>query len=93
MILRLIGGMFETLLTIIIANGAYTAYLNVNFKKPLHTPAVVVCRGRVQKIDGRKIYVKGTFEDKDGVILTEANGMWIAMGKNVGRSNVLGSKL
>jgi len=59
----------------------------------MFTPAVVVCRGRVAKVDGRKVYLKGSFEDKDGVILTEGDGMWIKMDKNVGMSNVLGSKL
>lgn len=56
----------------------------------MFTPAVVACRGRVAKVDGRKIYVKGSFEDKDGETLTEADGLWISMERSVGRSNVLG---
>jgi acyl-coenzyme A thioesterase PaaI-like protein len=66
--------------------------LTTTYRRPIFTPAVVVCRGRVFKREGRKIYVKGIFEDKDGKVYAEANGMWIMMEKNVGRSNVL-SKL
>lgn len=74
-------------------HGAYTASLNIKFKKPMFTPAIVVCRGRVVKKDGRKAYVTGSFEDKDGVVLTEAEGEWALMDRDVGRSNVPSSKL
>ena len=45
------------------------------------------------KKDGRKVYLKGSFEDKNGDILAEADGLWICMEKSVGRSNVRNSKL
>jgi len=73
--------------------GAYTATLDIKFKKPIFTPAIVVCRGRVVKKQGRKAFVIGSFEDKDGVVLTEAEGVWSLMNHNVGRSNVPSSKL
>ena len=73
--------------------GAYTASLDIKFKKPIFTPAIVVCRGRVVKKQGRKAFVIGSFEDKDGVVLTEAEGVWSLMDHNVGRSNVPSSKL
>lgn len=69
-------------------HGAYTAYLNVKFKKPMFTPAVVVCRGKVVKVEGRKMLLRGSFEDEGGNVLAEAEGLWIMMERSVGRSNV-----
>ncbi|KAH8687389.1 HotDog domain-containing protein [Tricladium varicosporioides] len=66
-------------------HGALTASLTVNFKKSLHTPAVVVCRGRVVKKEGKKLFLKGSFEDKDGNILAQADGIWILVEKEIGR--------
>jgi acyl-CoA thioesterase FadM len=62
--------------------------LNVSYKKTLITPSVVVVRGRVAKKDGRKLQMKGSFEDEKGEKIAEAEGLWIMMGKDVGRSNV-----
>jgi hypothetical protein len=59
----------------------------------MFTPAVVVCRGKVVKVDGRKIYAMGSFEDKEGNILAGADGMWIKMDRSVGRTEVRNSKL
>jgi acyl-CoA thioesterase FadM len=63
-------------------------YLNVQYKKPLLTPQVVIVRGRVEKIDGRKLYVKGRFEDKDGAAFSEADGMWVMIEKHSERSDI-----
>jgi len=59
----------------------------------MRTPAVVVCKGKVIKKEGKKIFVRGSFEDKDGVVLAEADGLWICMEKDIGRSNVRDVKL
>lgn len=46
------------------------------------------------KVDGRKVYLMGSFEDEKGEVLTEAEGLWIKMEKGIGRSNVrMDSKL
>jgi len=59
--------------------GAITAYLNVQWKKPLVTPAVTLCKGRVVKKEGRKVFVKGAFYDSEGAVLAEAEGLWILL--------------
>lgn len=56
---------------------AFTAYLNVKFKKPLYTPQVVMVRGQVKKVEGRKLFVKGSCEDMYGVPFAEADGLWV----------------
>ena len=60
-------------------HGAITAYLNVAWKKPLFTPSVTLCRGRVLKKEGRKVFVKGSFHDSEGSMLAEAEGLWILL--------------
>ena len=45
----------------------------------------MVCKGRVTEKKGRKITVKGSFEDKDGNVLAEADGIWITVDRDVGR--------
>jgi hypothetical protein len=40
------------------------------------------------KKEGRRLQMKGSFEDEKGEKITKAEGLWIMMGKNVGRSNV-----
>ena len=68
--------------------GAYTVNLNMSHQKTLITPSVVVVRGCVAKKEGRKLQMKGSFEDEKGETIAGAEGLWIMMGKNVGRSNV-----
>ncbi len=37
------------------------------------------------KKQGRKLSLKGSFEDKNGNILAEADGTWIMVNKDIGR--------
>jgi len=67
------------------AQGAYTVSLTLNFKKPLFTPSVILARGKVVKKEGRKLSLKGSFEDKDGNVLAEAEGTWIMVNRDIGR--------
>ena len=60
-------------------HGAATAYLNIQWKKPLTTPSIALCKGRVVKKEGRKVFVKGSFYDAEGNILADAQGMFILM--------------
>ncbi|KAK3390929.1 HotDog domain-containing protein [Podospora didyma] len=69
-------------------HGAYTVRFNTHFRKTVQTPQIVLVRGRVVKRDGRKLHVRGTIEDKDGNVLGEADGLWIMMAQNVGRSQL-----
>jgi acyl-CoA thioesterase FadM len=58
---------------------AFTAYLNVKFKKPLHTPQIVIVRGQIKKVEGRKLFLKGRCEDRDGMAFAEADGLWVTV--------------
>ncbi|KAI5854233.1 HotDog domain-containing protein [Tricharina praecox] len=75
------GGMVTTMLDISTAAAmntmAFTAYLNVTFKKPVPTPTVVLCRGKVVKREGRKIFVTATVEDGVGGVYAEGNALFI----------------
>lgn len=70
------------------ANGAYTVRFTTNYKRPIKTPQVLLSRGRVIKKEGRKLHVRGSIEDKDGNLMAEAEGLWICMPQNVGRSQL-----
>ncbi|KAG4437831.1 hypothetical protein IFR05_006677 [Cadophora sp. M221] len=67
------------------AQGAYTASLKVDFKKPLYTPSVVLVRGKVVKKEGRRLIVEGSFEDRDGNVLAVADGLWVMVNRDIGR--------
>ncbi|KAI0150398.1 HotDog domain-containing protein [Xylariaceae sp. FL1272] len=90
------GGMFPVLMDEVMGtaanfhapNGAYTASFTTEYRQAIQLPQVVLIRGRVTKKVGRKIYAHGTIEDKDGNILCEGHGMWLAMGKDIGRSQL-----
>jgi hypothetical protein len=45
----------------------------------------VVCRGRVVKKEGKKLHLRGSFQDKDGNILAESRGIWVMMQNDIGR--------
>ncbi|KAH7407284.1 HotDog domain-containing protein [Cadophora sp. MPI-SDFR-AT-0126] len=67
------------------AKGTYTVSLKVDFKKPLFTPSVVLVRGKVVKKEGKRLIVKGSFEDKHGNVLAVADGLWIMVNRDIGR--------
>jgi acyl-CoA thioesterase FadM len=69
---------------------AFTAYLNVKFKKPLHTPHVVMVRGQVKKVEGRKLFVKGSCEDMNGIPFAEADGLWVLVGPKKDQDSMSG---
>ncbi|KAI1267158.1 HotDog domain-containing protein [Xylariaceae sp. FL1019] len=90
------GGMFPVLMDEAMGtaaqaqapNGAYTVSLTTEYRQAIKLPQVVLIRGRVTKKAGRKIWAHGTIEDKDGNVLGEAHGMWLAIGKDPGRSQL-----
>lgn len=57
---------------------ARTAYLNVDFRRPVPVGTVVEFTTRVDNVDGRKRYLRGTISDGD-IILAEAAGLWIEL--------------
>jgi acyl-coenzyme A thioesterase THEM4 len=56
-----------------------TAYLKVDYKKPVRTPSKILCRAKVYKKEGRKMWVTGTIEDGEGTILTIAEGLFLVV--------------
>ncbi|KAF8852333.1 hypothetical protein BDZ45DRAFT_600065 [Acephala macrosclerotiorum] len=43
-----------------------TAYLKVDYRAPVRTPGVVLCRGWLEKKEGKKIWARGTVEVEGG---------------------------
>ncbi|KAK4227838.1 HotDog domain-containing protein [Podospora fimiseda] len=90
------GGLFGVLMDEVMGtaanfqseHGAYTARFTTMYKRPIKLPQAVLVRGRVVRKEGRKIFVRGCIEDKDGNVMAEAEGVWVAMEKNVGRSQL-----
>ncbi|KAI8629528.1 HotDog domain-containing protein [Xylariaceae sp. FL1651] len=90
------GGLFPLLMDEVMGtaanfqapHGAYTVTFTTDYRRAVQLPQVVLIRGRVTKKEGRKIYTRGTIEDKDGNIMCEGHGIWLAMSKNVGRSQL-----
>lgn len=56
---------------------AMTAYLNTTFIKPVPAPAAVLCRARVDKIDGRKVFLSAVLEDGGGNALAKAEALYV----------------
>lgn len=58
---------------------ALTAYLNIGYKKPVETPAVVLCRGWVERKEGKKVWGKATVEDGAGEVLATGDALFIVI--------------
>ncbi|CAG8660331.1 7391_t:CDS:2, partial [Cetraspora pellucida] len=61
-------------------NGA-TAYLHVNFRKPLGANQFVVGKSKVTKLEGRKGFVEGTLETLEGQTVVDGNALFISLKK------------
>jgi len=55
---------------------AFTASLTVNYVAPSPTLAVVEYRGRIDRVEGKKIFVSGEARH-DGTVVTTATGLFI----------------
>jgi acyl-coenzyme A thioesterase PaaI-like protein len=79
------GGAIATILDFIMGNSvhkcegmAMTAYLNLQYKKAISLNSFVQCEGKIERIEGKKIFVNGVIKSLDGSIVhTEADGLWI----------------
>ena len=82
------GGVAATLLDQALGNVAgihitpgkniFTAYLHVNYQKPLPTPSIIIIKSRLDpRSAGRKIYVRGTLEGEDGIVYNSAEAMFL----------------
>ncbi|KAK5943668.1 hypothetical protein PMZ80_004676 [Knufia obscura] len=55
----------------------YTANLNVTYRAPVPTPGEVLVKTWLVGRQGRKWYSKGQIVDREGVVLAEADGLWV----------------
>ena len=56
---------------------AVTAYLNINYQKPMSVDQDYVAVIEVDKIDGRKVYIKGQIVDKDNNVYTSMDTLYV----------------
>ncbi|OCK83288.1 hypothetical protein K432DRAFT_322512 [Lepidopterella palustris CBS 459.81] len=55
----------------------FTAYININYKKPVPTPSVVLCTAKIDKRVRNKLYVLGTVEDGNGTIYATSEALFV----------------
>ena len=56
----------------------YTAFLHINYKKPLPTPNVVMIKAKLDpKSRGRKSYISASIEDGNGTIFNTAEALFL----------------
>lgn len=49
----------------------------MTYKRPIPAPSTILCTAKVTRHDGRKIFMRATIEDGEGVVYTTADGMFI----------------
>ncbi|KAF2813849.1 uncharacterized protein BDZ99DRAFT_459602 [Mytilinidion resinicola] len=57
--------------------GLFTAYIKVNYKRPVPTPSVVLATARFEKKEGKKAWVVGTIEDGMGVVYATGEALFV----------------
>ena len=62
---------------------AVTAELTVRYLKPVMTPQVVCVVGRLVKVEGRKIWMRGSIEDHAGIELVRAECLYVQIGRHM----------
>ena len=62
-----------------------TAYLKVDYKRPVPTPTVVLCRAWVERTEGRKMFTVGTVEDGEGGVYAKGEALFIVIPKVTGQ--------
>ncbi|CCG84639.1 protein of unknown function [Taphrina deformans PYCC 5710] len=55
----------------------FTANLNVNYRKPIPAPGVVLCRASITAVQGRKRFIKCTVEGPDNVIYADSVALFL----------------
>lgn len=56
-----------------------TAYLNTSYKRPVRTPGVILARSWIEKIEGKKVWARGTIEDGQGNVLTTGEALFLTL--------------
>jgi thioesterase superfamily protein 4 len=83
------GGFVSVILDEMIGNAAeyekpsgkstMTAYLKVDYKKPVKTPGVVLTRSWLERREGRKMWGRGTIEDGTGNVLSTGEALFLVV--------------
>ena len=55
----------------------FTARLDTVYRRPVQTPGEVAVRTWLTRREGRKWWARGQIVDKEGVVLTESEGLWV----------------
>jgi thioesterase superfamily protein 4 len=53
--------------------------LNTTYKKPVPTPGALLCTAKVERQEGRKLYIRATIEDGAGTVYTTGEGLFIGV--------------
>ena len=56
-----------------------TASMTTNFRRPIETEKPMRAFGKVEKIEGRKFFVRGTIVDEEDNIMAEATGIFVTV--------------
>jgi acyl-coenzyme A thioesterase PaaI-like protein len=56
-----------------------TAYLHVEYRKITPIEAPLTARGRIDRIEDRKVFISATMTSADGALLTEATGLMVRL--------------
>jgi hypothetical protein len=72
-----VAAMFDELLGFVQMAPGFTAYLKVDYRAPTPLNRELALRGWIERITGRKRLIRGTCS-LDGVLLAEAEGLFIA---------------
>lgn len=51
--------------------------LNITYKRPIPTPGIILCTAKVERQDGRKLFVRATIEDGAGAVYTIGDALFI----------------
>lgn len=56
-----------------------TAYLHVDYRKITPIDEPLTAQGGIDRIEGRKVFIKATMTSSDGTLLTEASGLMVRL--------------
>lgn len=51
--------------------------LNTVYKKRIPVPGLVLCTAKIERQDGRKVYVRATIEDGEGTVYTTGESLFV----------------
>jgi len=60
-----------------LSSSTVTAYLNVQYLKPVKTPQTVLIVARCKEVKGRKYFMEAEVKDGEGNVLAKADSLWI----------------